>query len=186
MIDNTISIMSCLKNDENCSNYKKTQPYCELVVLYDNNQKYCSNECKNISIRSFIHKDIENNMYLEKIYIECPLCNIKDIYLIELSCNHKICNQCMKNIFDSSNKCPICRIMIILKSENDKNIESYKENITFEHVSLIDTFYKLINSIDYEFDRNLLYSTYFMKYNRDVDNDINIIIDYMNMFKIIV
>ena len=88
----------------------------------------------------------------------------------------------MVKIFDTSNKCPICRTLIIMKSENDKVSDFYREAITTEHSYLIDTVYKLINSIDYEFDKQILYTSYFNRTNRDIINDIHIIKEYFNMF----
>ena len=177
--------MYCTTNNNNCLNSKQTKPYYEILVLREKSKvNYCTNSCKDRSLKEFLKADIENNLYLERNYEECPICSMYDAFMIELSCHHKICNQCINKVFDTANKCPTCRTLIIMKSENDKISEFYKENLTTEHSYLIDTVYKLVNSIDYEFDLELLESSYFARTNRDVKNDLTLIRDYINLFKI--
>lgn len=175
--------MNCLTGDKTCLNYTQTKPYYEINIINDKNNKYCSNLCKHDSIKHFATEEIIKNMYIEKMYEECPLCSTYDNCLIELTCHHKLCHGCMVKTFDTSSKCPICRTIIIMKSENDKMSDYYIESITNEHSYLIDTFYKLVNSIDYEYDKDLLITSYYTKTNRNIENDINLLKDYLLLFK---
>lgn len=173
--------MEC--NNQKCLNTHHSKPIFDVHIISDKNNNYCSNKCKFTSLSKYIKEDVDNFMYIEKFVEECYLCSIGDVYLVELSCNHKFCNTCMKKIFDGSTKCPTCRMLMLMKSENDKVSDMYRESLTSEHMVLIDTVYKLVNSIEYDFNRDLLSMIYFQKTNRDVGNDINLIKDYFNMFK---
>lgn len=120
-------------------------------------------------------------MFIEKYNDECPLCSLPGC-LIVLSCFHKMCHKCIIKMFETSTKCPICRTMIIIKSETENINEEYKINLASEHSKIFDIFYKLINSIDYEIDKELVSNIYMLKTNRDLSNDINLMKDYLNLF----
>lgn len=175
--------MKCLTENENCIIKKQTllgitnldQKY-QIIIINNQQDLYCSVQCKNENIKILLKNDIDNNLYIEKNIEECLLCTNKFYHLIELTCNHKICNECLKKFYDNSTKCPICRTLIILNSEDNNN------NLNNDHVYLLDTIYKLITSINYHFDKDLLYSYYSNKTNRNLYNDLIIIKEYINMF----
>ena len=174
--------MICSTSTPTCCAQTKCKPFYNVNILFGKSDDFCSILCRNNNLKELIKDDINKGIYLEKKYEECPLCSSEETNMIELNCRHKICSVCIAGIFDTSMKCPICRTLIIMKSKNDKISDYYRESITTEHIYLIDTIYKLVNSIDYEFDTNILQASYFSKTNRDVSNDIMLIQDYLNMF----
>ena len=172
--------LKCINKLPECFAGKK--PSFQIMLLTDTNQKFCSQKCRNQLFSHYMCEDIKQSFYLEQSYYECPLCICKDYFLVELSCGHKLCNNCMKKVFDSTTKCPICRNLILLKCENDNMSNIFRETVTSDHSYIIDTIYKLISCIDYQFDRETISSIHFCNTNRDISNDIEIIKEYFNIF----
>jgi hypothetical protein len=172
--------MDCL--NEKCLIYKKDKPVYDIVIFYPDKINFCSTACKNNTILEYLKEDIDHFIFLEKYYEECPMCSECQPYLVELSCYHKICTKCVNKVFNTANKCPMCRIVMLLKSENESD-ENYIENISIDHSYICEVTMKLISSIDFQFNKDVLDYTYFNKTSRNLDNDLEIILNYFNMLK---
>jgi hypothetical protein len=164
-------------NDTPLCKCSKTKPFFQLVVFCSEHPTYCSVRCKNDNFKQHLHSDIDQLFYLEKNFFECPICNCNTYLPCELSCGHKLCNNCVKTLFDSSTRCPTCKIIIQLKSEED--IHLYEYYINSDHSYIINMMYNLIINNNTLIDKDLLSQIHFQKTCRDISNDINIIKEYL-------
>jgi hypothetical protein len=174
--------MNCCFSNDICDSIFKSNPYFRVTIDYDKSLPFCSQQCKTNFLKNTTKNDIDKNIFIEKINDECPICLVKGC-MIELSCGHKLCHMCILKLFESTTICPMCRTIMLTKSETTNINEEYKQNLSFEHSKIIDIIYKLINSIDYEIDTDLTENIYMSKTNRDLFNDIVLIKDYLNLFE---
>jgi hypothetical protein len=164
----------------NCTSHTDDKPYYEINIYTPKSQRFCSEKCKSRTLKKYIIDDIKSDLYLERTYEECPICLEYSHSLVKLSCNHMFCSICIKNIFDTCTKCPTCKSIIELKS--DQYTPERVESITEEHTNVINIFYKLLSSIDEDIDIDYATKLYFERTGRYLLEDIEYIKKYLNIY----
>jgi hypothetical protein len=162
----------CKRND--C--IKKKNPLIEIIVYENLPEKYCGVKCKNEMINTKIKELITNGNYIEKNIMKCSLCTLDNYFLMEMECKHNYCNICILNIINDKMQCPICKTLLntILIENEDKTIET--EQCLFEMLRLVNK----IREVGMDQVPNLR-EYYFKKNKRDVEKDIDYIINNLKI-----
>jgi hypothetical protein len=65
-----------------------------------------------MDVENDVEKDVENDVDKEDKEDMCIICLNDDLTISEkcvTQCNHLLCKQCLEQVFEKSNKCPMCR-----------------------------------------------------------------------------
>lgn len=174
--------MSCLTSDENCVNTTQLKPGYEIIVVYNNNKDFCTQVCKQMSIKNYLIEDIQQGLYSEETLAKCSYCSSSYNKWITLSCGHLFCYECMRRVFESHIKCPCCRIKLILNMENEEVNDNLQYFNNEDHIYFIDTCVKLLNSLSYNIDKGILEEIYLSKTGRTLEIDLNLLKAYLNLY----